>query len=113
MIIDNSRKIKEMQPDTSEGSLERLSEIAGKIGSGAAEMKGQGLEEARERFKGLSQSIINYLKALQGKINGTEKSYIYYCSMADASWLQKEEGTRNPYLGSSMLKCGTVKEEIP
>jgi len=33
--------------------------------------------------------------------------------MADASWLQKEEGTRNPYLGSSMLKCGTVKEEIP
>jgi len=102
-----------MQPDIPEGSLERLSEIAGIIGNGATEMKGRGLEEAREKFKSLSQSVTSYLKALQGKIKGTEKSYIYYCPMADASWLQKEEGTRNPYLGSSMLKCGTVKEEIP
>ena len=101
-----------MQPDIPEGSLERLSEIAGIIENGAAEMKGQGLEEAREKFKGLSQSVISYLKALQGKIKGTRNSYIYYCTMADASWLQKEEGTRNPYLGPGMLKCGTVKEEI-
>ena len=112
LIINNSSKIKEMQPDIPEGSLERLSEIAGIIGNGAAEMKGQGLEEAREKFKSLSQSVISYLKALQGKTKGTEKSYIYYCPMADASWLQKEEGIRNPYLGSSMLKCGTIKEEI-
>jgi Cu(I)/Ag(I) efflux system membrane fusion protein len=113
LIINNSSKIKEMQPDIPEGSLERLSEIAGIIGNGATEMKGQGLEEAREKFKGLSQSVISYLKALQGKIKGTRNSYIYYCPMADASWLQKEEGTRNPYLGPGMLKCGSVKEQIP
>ena len=112
LIINNAGKIKEMQPDIPEGSLETLSEIAGKIGNGAAEMKGQGLEEARERFKGLSRSMISYLKALQGKIKGTGNSYIYYCPMADASWLQKEEGTRNPYFGSGMLKCGSVKEQI-
>ena len=45
--------------------------------------------------------------------NGAEKIYIYYCPMADASWLQKEEGTRNPYYGAKMLKCGSVKEELP
>jgi Cu(I)/Ag(I) efflux system membrane fusion protein len=112
LIINNSRKIKEMQLDIPEGSLETLSEIAGKIGSGAAEMKGHGLEGARERFRGLSLSMISYLKALQEDINGAGKSYVYYCSMADASWLQKAEGTRNPYYGSSMLKCGSVKEEI-
>jgi len=113
LIINNSRKIKEMQLDIPEGSLETLSEIAGKIGSGAAEMKGHGLEGARERFRGLSLSMISYLKALQEDINGAGKSYVYYCSMADASWLQKAEGTRNPYYGSSMLKCGSVKEELP
>ena len=101
-----------MKLDIPEGSLETLSEIAGNIGSGATEMKGQGLEEARERFKGLSQSMISYLKALQGRIKGVEKIYVYYCPMAGASWLQKSEGTRNPYYGSSMLKCGSVKEEI-
>jgi multidrug efflux pump subunit AcrA (membrane-fusion protein) len=113
LIISNVGKIKEMKLDIPEGSLETLSGIAGKIGSGATEMKGQGLEEARERFKGLSQSMISYLKALQGRIKGVEKIYVYYCPMADASWLQKEEGTRNPYYGSSMLKCGSVKEELP
>jgi len=112
LIISNSSKIKEMKLDIPGGSLETLSEIAVKIGSGATEMKGQGLVEARERFKGLSQSIISYLKALQGRINGVEKIYVYYCPMAGASWLQKEEGTRNPYYGSSMLKCGSVKEEL-
>jgi Cu(I)/Ag(I) efflux system membrane fusion protein len=113
LIISHSRKIKEMKLDIPEGSLETLSEIAGKIGSGATEMKGQGLEETRERFKGLSQSMISYMKASQGRIKGFEKIYVYYCPMAGASWLQKAEGTRNPYYGSSMLKCGSVKEELP
>ena len=76
-------------------------------------MKGAGLEEARKKFKNLSRSTINYVKALQEKIKGAEKIYVYYCPMADASWLQREEGTRNPYYGSSMLKCGSVKEELP
>ena len=113
LIISHSRKIKEMKLDIPEGSLETLSEIAGNIGSGATEMKGQGLEETRERFKGLSQSMISYMKASQGRIKGFEKIYVYYCPMAGASWLQKAEGTRNPYYGSSMLKCGSVKEELP
>ena len=113
LIINNSKEIKEMQLDIPEGSLERLNEITGKIEGGATQMKGQGLEEARERFKSLSQSVISYLKEFHVKIKGAEKTYIYYCPMADASWLQKEEGTRNPYYGSSMLKCGSVKEQIP
>ncbi len=113
LIINNSKKIKNMESGIPESSLERLSEITGNIEDDATEMKGIGLEEARERFKSLSQSVISLLKEFNGKIKGTEKSYIYYCPMADASWLQKEEGTRNPYYGSKMLKCGSVREEIP
>ena len=33
----------------------------------------------------------------------------FYCPMQDASWLQKGEETANPYMGSSMLQCGTPK----
>ncbi|MBC8555825.1 MAG: efflux RND transporter periplasmic adaptor subunit [Candidatus Brocadiales bacterium] len=113
LIINNSNKIKDMEFGIPESLLERLSGITGKIEGGATQMKGQGLEEARKRFKSLSQSVISYLKEFNVKIKNAEKAYVYYCPMADASWLQKEEGTRNPYLGSSMLKCGTVKEELP
>jgi multidrug efflux pump subunit AcrA (membrane-fusion protein) len=113
LIINNSKKIKDMKSGIPESSLERLSEITGNIEDDAAEMKGIGLEEARKKFKNLSRSTINYVKALQEKIKGAEKIYVYYCPMADASWLQREEGTRNPYYGTKMLKCGSVKEELP
>ena len=77
------------------------------------EMKGIGREESRKKFKNLSRSMIAYIKELYGTIKDTENIYVYYCPMANASWLQKEEGTRNPYYGSSMLKCCSVKEELP
>ncbi len=112
LIINSSDKIKNMESGIPENLSERLSVIVGNIEDGATEMKGIGIEEARNRFKNLSRLIINYVKELQGQIKGAEKIYVYYCSMADASWLQKEEGTRNPYYGSSMLKCGSVKEEL-
>ena len=113
LIVRNSKEVRDMDLDIPEDSLERLSEIARKIEDSAIEMKGMELEEARKRFKDLSQSVISYLKEFYGKIKGAEKAYVYYCPMVDASWLQKEKGTRNPYYGSAMLKCGSVKEQIP
>jgi Cu(I)/Ag(I) efflux system membrane fusion protein len=113
MIINNAIKLKDIKLDISEGLHGRLKEIAGNISDSATEMKGVGIETARNSFKGLSQSIINYLKELNGKLKGDGKTYVYYCPMVDATWLQKNEGTRNPYYGSSMLKCGSVKEELP
>ncbi|MDP6924876.1 MAG: efflux RND transporter periplasmic adaptor subunit [Candidatus Scalindua sp.] len=113
LIINSSDKIKNIESVIPEGLRERLSVIAGNIEDGATEMRGVGIEEARKKFKSLSRLMIDYVKELQGQIKGAEKIYVYYCPMAGASWLQKEEGTRNPYYGSSMLKCGSVREEIP
>ncbi len=112
LIINSSGKIKNMEPGIPENLFRRLSVIIGNIEDGATDMKGAEIDEARKGFKDLSRSTIDYVKELQGQINGDEKIYVYYCSMADASWLQKEEGTRNPYYGPSMLKCGSVKEEL-
>ena len=113
LIINGSDKIKNIESGIPESLRERLSGIGGDIEDGATEMKGIGIEEVRKKFKNLSRSTIDYVKELQGQIKDAEKIYVYYCPMADASWLQKEEGTRNPYYGSSMLKCGSVKEELP
>ncbi len=42
--------------------------------------------------------------------------YYQYCPMYNhgkgANWLSKEEAVRNPYYGSQMLTCGSVKETI-
>lgn len=65
------------------------------------------LKAAREAFKPLSTSLVKYLadnKAGKG---------IYqegYCPMVKASWLQKERDIKNPYMGKSMLTCGTLKK---
>ncbi len=112
-IINNSKKIKDLESGIPANLFERLSGITGNIEDDATEMKGIGIEEARNRFKNLSRLTIDFVKELQGEVKGAEKIYVYYCPMAGASWLQKEEGTRNPYYGSSMLKCGSVKEELP
>ena len=42
--------------------------------------------------------------------------FVEFCPMADndrgANWLSKNKEIKNPYFGTSMLKCGEVKDEI-
>jgi len=68
--------------------------------------KAKDLKAAREAFKPLSASLVKYLadnKAGKGVYHEA------YCPMAKASWLQKETDIKNPYMGKSMLTCGTLK----
>src|SRR5438552_14691486 len=68
--------------------------------------KATDLKAAREAFKPLSASLVKYLadnKAGKGVYHEA------YCPMVKASWLQKEADIKNPYMGKSMLTCGTVK----
>ena len=113
LIIGASGKAKDMSLDIPEDAIKELSEIIKKIEDSATAIKGMKLEDSRNKFKDLSQAMISYLKEFHGKFKDAEKAYIYYCPMVDASWLQKEKGTLNPYYGSAMLKCGSMKEEIP
>src|SRR5437016_5831805 len=68
--------------------------------------KARDLKAAREAFKPLSASLAKYLadnKAGKGIYHEA------YCPMVKASWLQKETDIKNPYMGKSMLACGTLK----
>lgn len=73
-----------------------------------AETLGQAknLESARTAFKGLSESLIVYLK--EQKVPAGVY-YVAYCPMAKASWLQTDKIIINPYMGKSMVHCGQIK----
>ncbi len=65
------------------------------------------LSSAREAFKPLSKSLIQYL--VDHKITGP---YVeVYCPMVKASWIQKDKKINNPYMGGSMRSCGTIKQK--
>ena len=67
----------------------------------------------RKYFDTLSQNVYDYLKKT-GEKEGTV--YKQFCPMAfnntGAYWLAAEAEINNPYFGSMMLHCGSVKEEL-
>lgn len=63
----------------------------------------------REIFYNLSDNMI----ALAKKFKLSNKPiFVQYCPMADGSWMSNEKQIVNPYYGSAMLSCGSVKSEI-
>ncbi|AZA54980.1 DUF3347 domain-containing protein [Chryseobacterium sp. G0201] len=87
----------------SEGNLNALRKDATAI-SDARSIVAQ-----RETFSNLSDNMI----ALTKEFKLSDKPvFVQYCPMADASWLSNEKQIVNPYYGSSMLSCGSVKSEI-
>ena len=66
----------------------------------------------REHFEVLSTDIADMVALL-----GTEKTlYVDHCPMANggkgANWLSESKEIKNPYFGSKMMKCGSVKKQI-
>ncbi|AYN02294.1 DUF3347 domain-containing protein [Chryseobacterium sp. 3008163] len=87
----------------SEGNVSTLKKDATAI-SNAKDIAAQ-----RESFFNLSDNMIALAK--QFKVSESP-IFIQFCPMADGSWLSNEKKIINPYYGSSMLSCGSVKSEI-
>jgi hypothetical protein len=70
------------------------------------------IADQRNAFSTLSNEMASLVK---GQLSMGEL-YLEYCPMANgnkgASWLSNESEIKNPYFGSMMLKCGSVKETI-
>ena len=68
------------------------------------------IKHQREHFKILSKDVTDMV-AITGTAN---KLYEQFCPMYDGgtAWLSMNKEVRNPYYGSSMLKCGKVQKEI-
>lgn len=68
--------------------------------------KAASVSSAREAFKALSKTLIDYRKNSRPLMS---QYHEVYCPMADASWLQTGKTVMNPYYGSAMLHCGEIK----
>lgn len=64
------------------------------------------LEQQRKKFAALSENML--VLAQKVKLSA-EPVYQQYCPMKKASWLSNDKAVKNPYYGSAMLTCGTVK----
>jgi Protein of unknown function (DUF3347) len=63
----------------------------------------------RETFATLSLNIFSLAKRVK---LSAEPVYQQYCPMKKASWLSNDKAIKNPYYGSVMLTCGSVKETL-
>lgn len=67
------------------------------------------LKVQREKFATLSANIFALAKTVK---LSAEPVYQQYCPMKKASWLSNNKAIKNPYYGSAMLTCGSVKETL-
>ena len=87
----------------SEGNIIALKKDASEIADSRS------IDSQREIFGHLSKNMI----ALSKNFKLADKSvFVMYCPMADANWLSTEKIIKNPFFGSSMISCGSVKSEI-
>jgi len=66
------------------------------------------VKSARDAFGPLSDALIARVKA-DGSKDLVSDLKVGYCPMNSKSWIQREESARNPYYGTAMSTCGTVK----
>jgi hypothetical protein len=119
-VLDHYLKIQtELAKDSVKGVDEHASAIAKAVKGDEMKMlsadvatqagtlaKAKDVKTAREAFKPLSASLIKYLADNKA---GKGTYHEGYCPMVKASWLQVEKTVVNPYMGQSMLTCGTLK----
>ena len=70
------------------------------------------IEHQREHFDMLSKDVYDLVKA----VGSGQTLYYDHCPMYNnnkgADWLSETKEIKNPYLGTKMPTCGSVKEEI-
>ncbi|MBI3427924.1 MAG: DUF3347 domain-containing protein [Acidobacteria bacterium] len=72
--------------------------------------KAKDLAAAREAFKPLSESLIQFA-AKDSTVSGLYRQV--HCAMAKASWLQTGTIVSNPYMGKAMARCGQFVKASP
>lgn len=83
---------------------EHYADLPTKIAAASNELAtSETLESAREALRNLSRPMTVW--ASMSTPGGID---VVFCSMAKASWVQRSGEVRNPYYGSSMLRCGEL-----
>jgi membrane fusion protein, copper/silver efflux system len=103
------KSLKESAEKLAKSDDESVRKAATGIAARAGEMTGKGLKLQQGTLKQLSAQLIPLVRAHPPAGMALN---VVYCPMAKAEWLQTSEEIRNPYYGSEMLECGTIKSTI-
>jgi len=71
--------------------------------------KNKDLKSQRKNFESISTAFIQLTREL--KLNDQD-AFVQYCPMGKFSWLNEVKEIQNPYYGSEMYDCGTVKDTL-
>jgi hypothetical protein len=82
--------------------------LAHAISDAAGTLSGKSLDEQRNRFKKVSEAMIELARVRPPSTRISEKLYVMHCPMAPGNWLQTSETLANPYYGRTMKQCGEV-----
>ena len=88
-----------------------LAPLAEGLGGAEARKAAEGIgtardiKVARERFGVLSASLLPKFEAA-----ALEGVHLFTCGMVNQSWAQRGQKVQNPYMGKSMLTCGSPYE---
>jgi Cu(I)/Ag(I) efflux system membrane fusion protein len=66
------------------------------------------LAAARKAFGDMSTAIVGYMET--HKLTLDPRIHVAYCPMADKPWLQAGTVIANPYYGTEMPNCGSIKQ---
>ncbi len=97
-------------PDAEDAQVEAAAfrELAEKIASA------EDLTSARAAFLPLSTDLTSMVKHVG--VSDKQTLYTAHCPMAFAGkgggWIQSDKTIANPYYGSRMLRCGSVKSQL-
>lgn len=86
--------------------------LARAVAEAAGGLRGKNLDQQRDRFKQVSEAVIELARVRPPSTRISEKLYVMHCPMAPGNWLQTSETLANPYYGRTMKQCGEVVATI-
>jgi Cu(I)/Ag(I) efflux system membrane fusion protein len=78
----------------------------------AEKLPGLSIKDARKHFKSISEIVVKYVELFGKPMNVKDNElYTFHCPMYEggSDWVQAEKKTANPFYGTKMLSCGTLK----
>jgi len=110
-VAENARRmsetLKKLQATHPEESLQ---EMMTSIEDSLPGLLSEDLQKARNSFKTLSRTMVDFVKGPGREEAMSSGIKIYFCPMEKERWLQKGTDLKNPYLGKDMLICGTEEK---
>ena len=110
-VLPQLVKIRESAKSVSESEDAKLAAQAKTVAKHAA-FEPKTLEATRDAFKPLSAAVIGLVKIVPLSTEAAPALYEATCPMAKANWLQTAKDVANPYMGTPMLKCGSIERTV-